>query len=264
MTMALDDGTLLTARSDGARLGWLRHGTEGGKPVVGLHGMPGGRHAAVPDPETLAELEVDYVTFDRPGYGASTRRPGRTVASIAEDVLAVADAASLESFSVVGGSGGSAHALAVAALAPERVRAVTLIVPTAPRVGNPAMGDEAWFVGMDEQMAALHRFAAEGEPSVRAALIAMMGEADDVVDGLVDDLVSIHRDWGFDLRKVACPVGIWYGTDDVNAPPAHALWLADHLTAATLRLQAGDHTWPSTRKHEIFAAIADQSRRTIE
>jgi pimeloyl-ACP methyl ester carboxylesterase len=48
------------------------------------------------------------VTYGRPGFGRSTRLPGRSVACIA-------DTLGLGSFGVVGASGGGLYALAVAA-----------------------------------------------------------------------------------------------------------------------------------------------------
>lgn len=256
----LDDGAVLVASAGGGQLAWLRHGESGTLPVIGLHGTPGGRGTGVPGDDVLAGLSVDYVTFDRPGYGDSTRRAGRTVASVAADVLRVADAAGFASFSVVGGSGGSAHALAVAAQAPGRVRAVTLVVPAAPRVGEPSMGDAAWFAGMDSAMAGLHRLGAGDEAGLRMALAAVMEDQADV-DGIVDDLLSSHRDWGFDLARVECPVAILFGVDDVNAPRAQALWLAGHLADAKLYPQSGGHDWPRSRMREIFTATAEAARR---
>jgi pimeloyl-ACP methyl ester carboxylesterase len=49
-----------------------------GLPVVGLHGAPGCRLNAGPDAAVLRRF--DYLTYDRPGYGRTTRQPGRTVA----------------------------------------------------------------------------------------------------------------------------------------------------------------------------------------
>lgn len=223
--------------------------------MLGLHGTPGGRHSAVPADGVLHELGLRYLTFDRPGYGLSAPRPGRSVASVAEDVLAVAESAGVDRFAVVGGSGGSAFALAVAARHPQRVESVTLVVPTAPRVGTPAMGTEPWFAGMSPQMAHLHRLAADDADQLRAVLGEQAGLATDL-DGLVDDLTSLHGDWGFDLRANTAPTAIWFGTHDSNAPAGQARWLAEHLPQATLHPQDGDHSWPTERMPDIFTAIA--------
>ncbi len=69
----------LRVPTDGRVLAVCRWGSRSGHPVVGLHGAPGCRLNAVPDSTVLAAL--DYLTYDRPGYGRSTRHAGRTVAA---------------------------------------------------------------------------------------------------------------------------------------------------------------------------------------
>lgn len=244
------------AHGPSGQLAWLEHGSPDARTaVVGLHGTPGGRHSAIPDEAVLHDLALRYLTFDRPGYGLSDPAPGRSVAAVADDVVAVADAAGAGRFAVVGGSGGSAFALAVAALHPQRVESVALIVPTAPRIGTPAMGTEAWFAGMNPDMAELHRLAAKDPTQLRAVLSDQPGLSADL-DGLVEDLVSLHQDWGFDVRAITAPTSIWYGNDDTNAPPDQARWLLAHLPHATARPQDGDHSWPAARMRDIFTDIA--------
>jgi pimeloyl-ACP methyl ester carboxylesterase len=75
---------------------------------------------------------VRVITYDRPGYGRSTRLKGRSVADAAGDVVAIADHLGLDQFGVIGVSGGGPHTLAVAAKAPERVTRCATIVTGAP------------------------------------------------------------------------------------------------------------------------------------
>jgi pimeloyl-ACP methyl ester carboxylesterase len=56
------------------------------------------------------------VSYDRLGYGGSTPRPDRDVASAAAYVSNIADALGIDRFAVVGHSCGATHALEV----PER------------------------------------------------------------------------------------------------------------------------------------------------
>ena len=63
---------------------------------------------------------------------------------MAEDVLAIADAYGLKKFAVVGRSGGGPHALACAALLPERTTRAAVLVGIAP---HGADGLD-WFDGM--------------------------------------------------------------------------------------------------------------------
>jgi pimeloyl-ACP methyl ester carboxylesterase len=103
-------------------------------------------------------LGIRWVSYDRPGYGGSTPRPGRDVASAAADVAAVADALGIGGFAVMGHSGGAPHALACGALLPERVLGVVSAAGLAP------FGAERldWFAGMAPSCAASLRAAAQG------------------------------------------------------------------------------------------------------
>jgi pimeloyl-ACP methyl ester carboxylesterase len=108
------------------------------------HGTP--NLGAPPEPllPAAADRGIRWVSYDRPGYGGSTPHPGRDVASAAADVASLADALGIEQFAVMGHSGGAAHALACAALLPERVLAAVCGSGLAP---YHAEGLD-WFAGM--------------------------------------------------------------------------------------------------------------------
>lgn len=92
----------------------------------------------------LYQRRMQLIAYDRPGYGGSDRLEGRSVADVVQDVKAIADSYGLERFAVVGRSGGAPHALACAALLPERVTRTAALVTLAPR---DAAGLD-WFDGM--------------------------------------------------------------------------------------------------------------------
>lgn len=71
-----------------------------------LHGMPGSRGVRHVGDGYLTHRLCVY-TYDRPGYGRSTRMPGRRVADVAADVRAIADAVGLDRFAVGGVSAGA-------------------------------------------------------------------------------------------------------------------------------------------------------------
>src|SRR5471030_444148 len=109
----LNDGTTVHA-----------YDTSGGVDRLAVfwhHGTP--NIGAPPRPlfDTAERLGMRWVSFDRPGYGGSTPMPGRDVAYAAMCAAAVADELGIDEFAVVGHSGGGPHALACAALLPERV-----------------------------------------------------------------------------------------------------------------------------------------------
>ncbi|MEW2557011.1 alpha/beta fold hydrolase, partial [Streptomyces zhihengii] len=92
--------------ADGRRLRVECSGDPRGRPVFLLHGMPGSRVGPRPRPMYLYQRGVLLISYDRPGYGGSDRRPGRRVVDVVEDVTAVADALGMDRFAVVGRSGG--------------------------------------------------------------------------------------------------------------------------------------------------------------
>jgi pimeloyl-ACP methyl ester carboxylesterase len=135
--------TVVTA-ADGRGIAVEESGEPAGQPVFLLHGTPGSRIGPIPRPMVLYQLGIRLITFDRPGYGLSDRSFGRTVADIAADVCEIADFLGLDDFAVLGRSGGGPHALACAALLPQRARRVAAMVALAPA---QAEGLD-WFEGM--------------------------------------------------------------------------------------------------------------------
>jgi pimeloyl-ACP methyl ester carboxylesterase len=119
-------------------------GNPWGNPVFLLHGTPGSRLGPLPRTGLLYRLGVRLITFDRPGYGGSTSKPGRQVASVAKDVKDIAEQLGFKKFAIVGRSGGGPHALAVAALLPELVTRAAALVSLAP----PDAKGLDWFDGM--------------------------------------------------------------------------------------------------------------------
>jgi pimeloyl-ACP methyl ester carboxylesterase len=226
-----------------------------GFPVVWHHGTP--NIGAPPRPLFAAadRLGLRWVSYDRPGYGGSTPRPGRDVASAAGDVAAVADALGLERFAVLGHSGGSPHALACAALLPDRVVAAVLAATLAP---YRAAGLD-WFAGMSDTGRASLGAALQGRQA-KERYEATAPESDpgfapvdwealstdwawfhDVVRPalaagpapLVDDDLAYVAPWGFDPAGVDVPVLVLHGGLDRVAPAAHGRWIAEHVPGAT-------------------------------
>ena len=66
-----------------------------GLPVVWHHGTPNVGEPPEPLLPAAARLGIRWVSYDRPGYGGSSARPGRDVASAAADVATLADALGL-------------------------------------------------------------------------------------------------------------------------------------------------------------------------
>ncbi|GMA24057.1 alpha/beta hydrolase [Luteimicrobium album] len=229
--------------------------------VYWLHGS--GMSGLPPTPllDAADALGVRVVAHDRPGYGASGARPGRSVADGAADVVTVLDALGIASAGVLGLSAGGMHALAAAALAPERVLAAAVLGCPAP---FGAVGLD-WFAGMSEANRAefdaalrgadalrAHLGTAELDPSVFAPedLAAMHGPfwewqlaaaGADTTEGVIEDELASLSDWGFRLDSISAPTLLVHGTGDTFVPVSHARWLAAELPASTLRTEPGGH-----------------------
>ena len=95
-------------------------GDPDGAPVVYLHGGGDSRLSRHPDDSIAASLGVRLVAVDRCG-------PARRLASLLAWADSAAAALDVERFGIVGWSAGGPHALALAAVAPERVTNVALV-----------------------------------------------------------------------------------------------------------------------------------------
>jgi pimeloyl-ACP methyl ester carboxylesterase len=70
-------------------------------------------------------------------------------------------------------------------------------------------------------------------------LAADAREALGLPDGYLSDAALVFRAWEFDVADVRCPMTLWYGDRDPNAPPRNGRWLAGRLPAATLHVLPG-------------------------
>ena len=230
--------------------------------VVWHHGTPNIGAPPAPLFSTSERLGIRWVSYDRPGYGGSARRIGRDVASAAADVAAVVDELGIARFAVMGHSGGGPHALACAALLPDRVLAAVSVAGMAP---HGAAGLD-WFSGMAPSGAASlraalsgrqakERYEASAEPDdtifVAADHAALAGDWSwfgPIVNAglehgpgcIVDDELAYVAPWGFEPEAVAMPTLLVHGRLDRIVPIAHGEWLADRVPSAELRVTPDD------------------------
>lgn len=257
-------GTSLVSTVDGRTLGVCEWGDRAGRPIVFLHGTPGSRLLRDAG-DAYLRYRLRVYTYDRPGYGVSTRLPGRRVADIAADVGAIADHFGLDDFGVAGVSGGGPGALAAAALLPGRVSRCATIV------GNAPFGAEGldFFAGMEEQTRRNYEHAVQGEDALQADwreilewvnaglpgvdmpddVMAMLSEAvqESIRQGsagYLDDCLASVADWGFSVDDVSVPTRIMVARHDTSSPPAHGQWLAAHVPDAELVWVDGGHFGP--------------------
>ena len=269
-------------------------GEDGAPLVIDLPGTPEGHRLSGGLEEAAAATGLRIASLARPGYASSTRLPGRTVADVVPDVLAVADALGYERFAVMGSSGGGPHALACGALAADRCVAVAVVSSVGPWAATGldfldgmGEGNEIEFGAALEgeeplrELLVLWReeILAAGEQGTFASLQSVLSPPDQKVmtgdfarhmhesfslalengvDGWGDDDLAFTRPWGFDLARLAVPVFLWQGEQDLMVPPAHGRWLADAMPGCRARLLPDDGhlTILLNRPAEILADLA--------
>ena len=271
----MDGRTLVVATRDARSLAVRAAGPGSSEALLLLTGTPSGGLLHEPVVEAAAARGLRFVTYQRPGYGDSTRRPGRSVADCAEDVAAVAAVLGVERAYVAGWSGGGPHALACAALLPGLVAAVATLAGVAP---HDAAGLD-WTAGMGPENVEEFARARAGEDALRPYVEAQAGRLARVtgeevaealgglitdvdraaltdeladylaaefreavrtgIDGWIDDDLAFTRDWGFRLDALPVPVTVWQGDEDLMVPYAHGAWLAANVGGARARLLPG-------------------------
>lgn len=263
LTVMVDDGRQLEVVVGGSRTGL---------PLVLHVGTPA---AAAPFPlfeQAAAARGLRAVMYSRPGYGASTRQPGRRAAASAEDTRAVLDEIDANEFVAIGWSGGGPHALACGAFLADRCRAVATAGGVAPNedgfdwsagMGTSNVegflraveGGAEYERQLEASAAVLRNIQARQLAQQFASLLtapdrkALEGPIADFIAvsyrramlqgpaGWYDDEATMLRiGWGFHLADVAVPVHVWQGRHDLMTPPAHADWLSDHMPNAEQHL----------------------------
>ena len=262
--------------ADGRAVDVFVDGPTDGTLLLFHNGTPSSGQLYGPFVTAASEHGLRMASFSRAGYGGSDRLPGRSVADVIPDTVAVLDGLGAERFYALGWSGGGPHALACAALLPTRLIAAATVGSLAP------YGVEGidWFAGMGEQNVAAFRAALASEAELRGMLegaapgfatitgenvAASLSSLASAVDraaitgepaswlaevfresvrngiwGWFDEELALVRPWGLDPASIKRPVAVWQGMQDRFTPYAHGEWLAAHVPGARPHLLAGE------------------------
>jgi proline iminopeptidase len=224
----------------GHRLHWEECGHASGKPVVFLHGGPGGgtsaKHRQFFDPRRYR-----IVLFDQRGCGRSTPHAGleaNTTWDLVADIERLREHLGIERWQVFGGSWGSTLALAYAQRHPERVtelvlRGIFLLrrreIDWFYQYGASAIYPDAWerylqhipTAERGDLVAAYHRRLTSPDPTVRLEAARCWSGWEGATSKLVPDSDLIGHmeedDVALAMARIECHYFVnrgWFETDD--------------------------------------------------
>ena len=289
-----DVGSRTVTLRDGRTLAYAEYGSPSGRPLIHCHGTPSPRveGALIFDAAMATELDIRIIVPDRPGMGRSDFQRGRRIVDWPSDVQELTAALGLETFAVLGSSGGAPYAAACGALIPDRVSVVGLLGGVAPA---DAPGTLAAMSGPLRVMVRLGRFAPPvlrgifrlnlramrgggrrghermaasfpepdrslfQRPEVRDGFMACFQEScRQSARGPVWDVGLMGRPWGFDLAAITVKVLLWQGERDRNVPASHGRYLAGALPTcrATFYPDEAHLSLPLNHQREILSALA--------
>lgn len=282
---------------DGRVLAVELAGDPDGRPVLVHMGTPDSRLLYGPTVADAQRRGLRLISYDRPGYGDSTRRQDHRIADAAEDVRTICEALGITKLAVWGISGGGPPALACAALAPDLVSAAAALASPAP---FGAQGLD-YFDGMGEDNVEELELAVSDPQAARVKLeqlreqmlAASPGELAELlrtllsptdaavldgpmaeylvessreglaggVEGWWDEDLAFVRPWGFELSSITIPVLLLHGQEDRFVPVAHGRWLASQIPGveAGLLERDGHLTLLANRVGEVHAWLLEHS-----
>lgn len=230
---------------DGTRLHYRVVGTRVGEPLLMIQGLGadsrgwvrqrlafGGRYRCIP--------------FDNRGVGASDRPPGPyDLEVMADDALAVLDAAGYESAHIMGASMGGIIAQIIGARHPERVRSLVLTCTGCRHLPWRRELLAEWAdLARDEGMGALANKAARwlvGPRSFRRfwpalglfGSVALNAPVESFV-AQVEAILALDDDVRFELANVTAPTLVLVGSQDILTPVGDSEEIASLIRGSEL------------------------------
>lgn len=276
--------------ADGRRLAYAEYGARSGKPLLLMHGTPGGRLQAQIFDEAARAAGVRLIAADRPGFGHSDPAPGLSYLNHAEDVRQLLDHLGLPRVALAAISGGGGFALACAYRLRERISQLVLVsaavpVPHEARAGlslqnrligwlathQPRIGELLLRVAfprrLDEKV--VERLAKGLPPAdqrvmrIPAVRDVFLGEStrDMLRQGFaatVHEMALNEQSLGFDLARLDLPVHLLHGRADVNVPFGVARHVAARIPGAQLDLiNDAAHLFILETPERLFRLVVD-------
>jgi len=260
---------------DGRKLGYLIVGA--GKPVFYFHGLLVGSRLDVLNMREAAEhVNLQIIGVDRPGFGLSTFAEKSRICDFASDINFLADHLRFDKFAIVGVSGGGHYAITCAALLPERLVKVLVIMGlslpldvsdmrsevkmlynfmTNPLIGTMLLKkvrettlemikDPDRFLKSEagrKMLGDLGEVQIDGEsPRLnvgRRSIEEFYRQGDDSIKAIIQEVKLMKKGWDVDLSTIPSGlVHIYHSTADINSPVSNAHRNAKAIPGAHLEI----------------------------
>lgn len=264
---------------DNRLLAYAEYGDPKGKPVMLFHGTPGSRLFHHPDESVALSLRARVIMPDRPGFGLSDFKAGRTLTDWPDDVLQLADALKIDRFAVAGISGGGPYVIACALKIPHRLTRAALISSMAPLSVPGAAEGMMWrnsllfnlahnsrvfarfswwgmnlafnqnpkrFFKFEAGLSSQSEKQLMGRPEIESILIRDYAEALRTgIEGVAWETILLARPWDLRLEDIVIETHLWHGQQDTRTPMAMGRYLASTIPNCRA-------TFVAAEGHDVF------------
>lgn len=230
---------------DGRNLGFAEYGDSKGKPVLYFHGWPSCRLAAAHMDKPAKKLHVRLISVDRPGYGLSDYKKGRSLLDWPDDVIELANMLKIQKFSVIGVSGGGPYAAVCGYKNPQRINNVGITVGIAPTyipgildgmgfLAKLSWGNYARIAGLKTAGTWLRYMQNKYYLTSKDQILKTKETFRQGIKGPRLDLKLYTENWGFKLKDIKTRVYLWYGALDKKVSLAMGKYYSSQIPKSKL------------------------------
>lgn len=273
--------------NDGRQLAYAEFGDPDGKPVIYNHGYNGSRLEGYMIESAIDTAGIRLIVPDRPGIGNSTFQKGRKLLDWSHDVIALANALDIETFAMLGVSGGGPYTAACAYEIPERLSNIGIVVGMGPPHAPGVKDGNSWTIpGMNRFMRAAmlfslalivqnqpDRFVQQALASVSAPDQALLTQPDyqsafirgtqasyaQGGRGNAHEASIYASPWGFDISQIKSQVHLWYSEQDMLVHPSVGQFLAEQLPDSQVVVWSdeGHFSWGVKYMDDILSTLVE-------